>query len=335
MTAMTALEAVRLLGADHQHILTRAQLIEHGVPSGTIAHRLRPGGPWQRVLPRVICLQSGRLSPHQRLRAALSYAAPKGERPKPGSVLLTGLSVLADAGLPSAGHPADVEVVDVLIPGSRRVASRDFVRVHRAPSRVGGMPAGVERDDGLWSVGVARALADAAPFLTGGRQFRALCAEAVQGRHCERADLLARLVGGPAATAALPHVQHVADELTCGVYSIAEAEARDLLRRCGLPEPLWNPVLLLDGRFLAVPDAFWPQACVALEIDSRAWQLRPADYERTLTRGNRLQAARLPVVRATPHQLRADAGPVIRELRTLLATGPHGPYHRITWTRSR
>ncbi|TQF05505.1 hypothetical protein E6W39_28845 [Kitasatospora acidiphila] len=139
---MTALEAVRLLGADQQHILTRAQLIEHGVPSGTIAHRLRPGGPWQRVLPRVICLQSGRLTPHQRLRAALSYAAPKGERPKPGSVLLTGLAVLADAGLPSAGHPADVEVVDVLIPSSRRVASRDFVRVHRAPSRVGGMPAG-------------------------------------------------------------------------------------------------------------------------------------------------------------------------------------------------
>ncbi|MDH6118667.1 hypothetical protein ABH930_003612 [Kitasatospora sp. GAS204A] len=332
---MTPLDSVRLLGADQQHIVTRAQLIEHGVPSGTIAHRLRPGGPWQRVLPRVICLQSGRLTAHQRLRAALSYAAPKGERPRPGAVLLTGLAVLADAGLTGAGHPSDIEVVDVLIPAGRRVASRDFVRVHRAPARASGLPAGFERDDGLWSVSVGRALADVAPHLTSGRQFRALCAEATQRRLCERADLLTRLLGGPSTTAALPHVQQVADELTCGIYSIAESEARELLRRGGLPEPLWNPVLMLDGRFLAIPDAFWPQACVALEIDSRAWHLRPADYERTLTRGNRLAAARLPVVRATPHQLRTDAATVLRELRTLLATGPHGPYHRLSWARQR
>ncbi|MDH6110437.1 hypothetical protein P3T36_003475 [Kitasatospora sp. MAP12-15] len=327
---MTAIDSVRLLGADQQHIVTRAQLIEHGVPSGTIAHRLRPGGPWQRVLPRVICLQNGRLTAHQRLRAALSYAAAKGQLPLPGAVLLTGLAVLAEAGLPSAGHPADLEVIDVLIPGARRVASRDFVRVHRAP----GMPAGFERDDGLWSVGVSRALADLAPHLTSGRRFRALCAEAMQGRHCERADLLGKLLGGPSATATLPHVQQVADELTAGTYSIAESEAREVLRAGGLPEPLWNPVLMLDGGFLAIPDAYWPDACVALEVDSRAWHLRPADYERTLSRGNRLQAARLPVVRATPTQLRSDPGPVLRELRSLLATGPHGPHRRISWQRA-
>ncbi len=326
---MTALDSVRLLGADQQHIVTRAQLIEHGVPSGTIAHRLRPGGPWQRVLPRVICLQSGRLSPHQRLRAALSYAAPKGERPRPGAVLLTGLAVLAEAGLESAGHLADLEVVDVVIPPGRRVASRDFVRVHRAA----GSPAGFERDDGLWSVGVSQALADLAPLLTSGRRFRALCAEAVQGRHCEREDLLGKLLGGAPATAGLAPVRQVADELAAGAYSIAEGEARELLRAGGLPEPLWNPVLRLDGAFLAVPDAFWPEACVALEVDSRAWHLRPADYESTLTRGNRLQSVRLPVVRATPAQLRDAPEPVLRELRALLSTGPHGPHHRITWTR--
>ncbi|MFI9273738.1 hypothetical protein ACIGXM_23950 [Kitasatospora sp. NPDC052896] len=327
---MTALNSLRLLGAEQQHIVTRAQLIEHGVPSGTIAHRLRPGGPWQRVLPRVICLQNGRLTPHQRLRAALSYAAPKGQRPHPGAVLLTGMAVLADVGLASAGHPADLEMVDVLIPGCRRVASRDFVRVHRSP----GMPAGFQRDDGLWSVEVGRALADLAPVLTGDRRFRALCAEAVQGRHCERAELLGKLLGGSPATASLPHVRQVADELTTGVYSIAEAEAREVLRAGGLPEPLWNPVLLLDGQFLAVPDAFWPDACVALEVDSRAWHLRPADHEWTLTRGNRLQVARLPVVRATPAQLRRDPAPVLHELRTLLASGPHGPYHRVSWQRA-
>ncbi|MGW6915693.1 hypothetical protein ACWGB8_18030 [Kitasatospora sp. NPDC054939] len=108
LTRIEALSPLLLLGADQQHVVTRAQLVGLGVPSGTIAHRLRPGGPWQQVLPWVICLQSGRLTAHQRLRAALAYAAPKGAAPRDGGVLLTGWAVLADAGLPGAGHPADL-----------------------------------------------------------------------------------------------------------------------------------------------------------------------------------------------------------------------------------
>ncbi|MFB6891167.1 hypothetical protein ACFCX4_17895 [Kitasatospora sp. NPDC056327] len=330
--AGSPVDPLLLLGADQQHIVTRAQLRGLGVPSGTIAHRLRTGGPWQRVLPRVICLQTGRLTAHQRLRAAVAYAEPKG-RPGPpvGEVLLTGTAVLADAGLPSAGHPADLTEVDVLVPARRRVADREFVRVHRAS---GAMPGGFERDDGLWSTSVARALADLAPRESGRRRFRALCAEAVQRRHCELGELLDQLLARPDARE-LPRLAGVVEELTAGVRSVAEGEARDAVRGAGLPEPLWNPVLFLDGRFLAVPDAYWPQACTALEIDSRAWHLRPADHERSLTRANRLTAAGLPVVRTTPVQLRRDPGPVLRELAALLAAGPHGPHGRITWRRAR
>ncbi|MFJ5117796.1 hypothetical protein [Kitasatospora sp. NPDC088548] len=321
MTCADQIDPLLLLGADQQHIATRAQLRRLGVPPGTIAHRLRPGGPWQQVLPRVICLQTGRLSPHQRLRAALAYAGPKGRAalayagpkgraPLAGEVLLTGVAVLADAGLPSAGHPADLAEVDVLIPGARRVADRGFVRIHRA---AGSMPGGLERDDGLWSTTVARALADLAPRETGQRRFRALCAEAVQRRHCALGELLDQLLARPGAPG-LPQVAQVVEDLTAGVRSVVEGEARALLREAGLPEPLWNAVLFLDGRFLAVPDAYWPQACVALEIDSRAWHLRPADHERGLARANRLTAAGLPVVRTTPVQLRRDPAPVLREL---------------------
>ncbi|MFJ3788279.1 hypothetical protein [Kitasatospora sp. NPDC090091] len=320
-----------LLGADQQHIVTRAQLRRLGVPSGTIAHRLRPGGPWQQVLPRVICLQTGRLTSHQRLRSALAYAGPKGRGPQAGEVLLTGAAVLADAGLPSAGHPADLTEVDVLVPGPRRVADREYVRIHRA---AGAMPGGFERDDGLWTTTVARALADLAPRETGRRRYRALCAEAVQRRHCSLGELLDQLLARPGA-AELPHVARVVEELTAGVRSVAEGEARELLHGSGLPEPLWNPVLFLDGGFLAVPDAYWPPACVALEIDSRAWHLRPADHERSLARANRLTAAGLPVVRATPVQLRRDPAPVLRELAALIASGPHGPHARISWRRAR
>ncbi|MEU6235830.1 hypothetical protein [Kitasatospora sp. NPDC047058] len=226
MTRAGLLDPLLLLGADQQHIVTRAQLRRLGVPPGTIAHRLRPGGPWQQVLPRVICLQNGRLTAHQRLRAALAFAGPKGRAPQAGEVLLTGVAVLAGAGLPSAGHPADLSEVDVLIPGRRRVADREFVRVHRA---CGAMPGGFERDDGLWSATVAR----------------------------------------------------------------------------------------------------------ALEIDSRAWHLRPADHERSLARADRFTAAGLPVVRTTPVQLRRDPAPVLRELTTLLTAGPHTPHTRISWRRAR
>ncbi|MFI9364669.1 hypothetical protein ACIG5E_26990 [Kitasatospora sp. NPDC053057] len=331
MTRAHPLDPVVLLGADQQHIATRAQLRRLGVPSGTIAHRLRPGGPWRQVLPRVICLQSGRLTIHQKLRAALAYASPKGRQPQPGEVLLTGFTVLAEAGLPSAGHPADLAEVDVLIPTQRRVSDREFVRVHRAS---GAMPGGFQRDDGLWSATVARALADVAPQESGQRRFRALCAEAVQWRHCELGELLDQLLARPGALA-LPQVARVVEDLTAGVRSVVEGEARQVLTHAGLPEPLWNPVLFLNGRFLAVPDAYWPYACVALEIDSRAYHLRPADHERGLARANRLTAAGLPVVRTTPVQLRRDPAPVLHELTALVTTGPHGPHGRISWRRAR
>ncbi|WP_051824725.1 hypothetical protein [Kitasatospora aureofaciens] len=331
MTRANPLDPVALLGADQQHIATRAQLRRLGVPSGTIAHRLRPGGPWQQVLPRVICLQNGRLTIHQRLRAALAYASPKGRQPQPGEVLLTGFTVLAEAGLPSAGHPADVAEVEVLIPTQRRVGDREFVRVHRAS---GAMPGGFQRDDGLWSATVARALADLAPQETGQRRFRSLCAEAVQRRHCELGDLLDQLLARPGALA-LPQVARAVEDLTAGARSVVEGEAREVLAHAGLPEPLWNPVLFLDGRFLAVPDAYWPHARVALEIDSRAYHLRPSDHERGLARANRLTAAGLPVVRATPVQLRRDPAPVLHELTALVTTGPHGPHGRISWRRAR
>ncbi|MGA5823964.1 hypothetical protein ACPC54_39725 [Kitasatospora sp. NPDC094028] len=331
MTRANALDPVVLLGADQQHIATRSQLRRLGVPSGTIAHRLRPGGPWQQVLPRVICLQSGRLTFHQRLRAALAYAAPKGREARAGEVLLTGLAVLAEAGLPSAGHPADMAEVDVLIPGQRRVGDREFVRIHRA---AGAMPGGVERGDGLWGTTVARALADLAPKETGQRRFRALCAEAVQRRNCELGELLDQLLARPGALG-LPQVARVVEDLTAGVRSAVEAEARELIAHAGLPEPLWNPVLFLDGRFLAVPDAYWPHACVALEIDSQAYHLRPADHERDLARANRLTVCGLPVVRTTPVQLRRDAAPVLHELTALVTSGPHGPHGRISWRRAR
>lgn len=54
ITAQQPRVARRQLG-----LATRHQLTAAGVPDGTITSRTRPGGPWQRLLPRVYLLQTG------------------------------------------------------------------------------------------------------------------------------------------------------------------------------------------------------------------------------------------------------------------------------------
>ncbi|MGW6915692.1 hypothetical protein ACWGB8_18025 [Kitasatospora sp. NPDC054939] len=246
-------------------------------------------------------------------------------------MLLTGWAVLADAGLPSAGHPADLAEVDVLVPAGRRVADRSFVRVHRA---AGPMPGGLRRDDGLWSTTVARALADLAPGADGQRRYRALCAEAVQRRRCELGELLDQLLARPDA-AERPGVARVVEELAAGVRSVAEGETRELAARHraagaalepgaapGRPLPR-RTGRLLAGRLRGPGDRLARLAPVPGRPRARPG---PA---------NRLTAAGLPVVRATPLQLRRDPGPVLEQLRTLLATGPHAAHRRISWQRAR
>lgn len=92
-----------------------------------------------------------------------------------------------------------------------------------------------------------------------------------------------------------------------------------LIEDAGLPGPLWNPRLYLDGAWLLDPAAYWPRHGVLLVTGGSALTERhPAD---------RLG---LRMVRATPARLRQDAQPALRDLGRALATGPHGPWTRIT-----
>jgi hypothetical protein len=57
-----------------------------------------------------------------------------------------------------------------------------------------------------------------------------------------------------------------------------------LIKRAGLPMPLFSARLFAGQDFLAVPDCWWPDAGVAAEVDSREWHLSPRDWENTLAR---------------------------------------------------
>jgi hypothetical protein len=57
-----------------------------------------------------------------------------------------------------------------------------------------------------------------------------------------------------------------------------------LLKRARLPDPLFNARLYLGDQLIAVPDAWWPQAGLVAEVDSREWHLSPDDWEHTMRR---------------------------------------------------
>ena len=110
-------------------------------------------------------------------------------------------------------------------------------------------------------------------------------------------------------------------EVADGVRSVAEADLRNLIRRERLPAAMLNPRLYADEAFLASPDAWWPQAGVAAEVDSREWHLSPRDRERTLARHSRMSAFGIIVLHYPPRKLRAEPHVVAAEIRSALEVG--------------
>ena len=105
-------------------------------------------------------------------------------------------------------------------------------------------------------------------------------------------------------------------EVADGVRSAAEAEARELVLRSGLPAPMWNPRLYdRRGGFIAVPDAWFDDVGLAWEIDSREWHLSPEDYDRTLDRRSAMTAENVLVMHTQPSKLTARRAEVGAELR--------------------
>ncbi|MFE3824133.1 hypothetical protein [Streptomyces sp. NPDC059092] len=269
-------------------LATSSQLAGLGWATSTISRRCAPGGPWQRLLPRVVLLRTGAPSPRQLLRAALLYA---GE-----GALLTGPAALAQYGVRAEGPPVRPRAVDVLVPpgrSPRSPRSRSYVRVHRPGRPCRSLP--VRR---LPCATLPRAVVDTVPFLTGQAAVTALPAEVVQRDRCTLQELTTALRAGQRHRD--PRVAAALEGLTAGIRSVAEAEARRVLREALIADPLWNQDLYLpDGTFLARPDAYWPYAAVVLEIDSRQWHLGPADRERTMARRNLMTRYGLTVLSVT------------------------------------
>jgi very-short-patch-repair endonuclease len=82
--------------------------------------------------------------------------------------------------------------------------------------------------------------------------------------------------------------------------------------------PLFNASLYAGETFLARPDAWWPDAGVAVEVDSREWHLSPRDWERTMRRHSEMSARGIIVLHFTPRQLKREPDRVLTAITQAL-----------------
>lgn len=291
-----------------QGVLSRSQVLRSGLSPNALQHRLRPGGPWQRLLPAVYLTVTGQPSREQLLIASLLYAGPDG--------LITGPAALTNYRI----RGPQTHLIDVLIPARIKRSDAGFVIVHRTWR----MPTEAVCDGPVRYAPAARAVADTVRAMASQVRdlagARAVVAGAVQQGRCTIANLAAELQAGPVRGSAT--FRAILAEVIDGIRSPAEADLRSLIRASALPQPLYNPRLYLPGGvFLAQPDAWWPDYGVAAEVDSREWHLSPADWENTMTRHARMSGAGIVVLHFSPRQQRDQPGEVIGTIASALHAG--------------
>lgn len=302
------MDLARLLHVQDQ-LLTRAQALEH-LTAAALRHRLRPGGPWQVVLPGVYAAFTGALTPRQHCRAALLHGGPRSQLAGRTAVLGYRLRALRPDGR-----------VHLLVPHGTQPGSTGLVtvtRTHRLPTPhlVAGLP----------TVPLPRAVVDAARSLGTLREVRALVAEPVQAQRVRVERLAEELAAGPTAGSRL--VRIALAEVGAGVRSTTEAELRVLfLRSPLLRRAVWDARLVdRHGRWLADVDAYLEDAGLAVESDSKAWHLSPQHWEETMARHTRLAGAGVQVLHIPPQRHRRAPELVVAEVerayRAALRTGP-------------
>jgi hypothetical protein len=289
-------------------VVSREQLLAAGMSDRSMQYRIRARGPWQVLLPGVYLGVTGTPSMLQKEMAALLYAGP-------GS-LITGPVALMHYSIRST---PDLDTIDVLVPARRQRRNAGFARLHRTAR----MPARSAASGPVRLALAARAVADTAWQLTNLKDVRAVVAGAVQLGRCTISELAGELASGPVRGSAM--FRTALSEVTDGVRSTAESDLRDLIKAAQLPTPLFNPSLYVGDSFLVKPDAWWPDAGVAAEVDSRQWHLGPADHERTTIRHDLMAEAGIIALHFLPSQIRREPAVVAQRIKGALANGRMRP----------
>jgi hypothetical protein len=310
MTRTPGLDRDRLrdiLASQHQ-VITCEQAYECGLTRKAVDYRLRLDGPWQWLLPAVYVAGTGVITQNQRVVGALLYAGP-------GSVM-TGPAAVRRHHLTCAGPDA----IDVLIPWTSQRKSSGFVRVHRTRR----MPERGWVNGAIRYALPARAVGDAARLLTRFDDVRAVVSEALLTGRCTLAELAEELQAGGLPRSA--YFREALAEVTDGIRSVAEARFRRLILSSGLPRPMFNARLYDErGAFIAMVDAWWERAGVAVEVDSRAYHSRAKDQDRTADRHAELVAHGILPLHFAPQTIRTDGRAVVSKIGRAVEHGQARP----------
>ncbi|SDU58207.1 hypothetical protein SAMN04488563_2922 [Jiangella alkaliphila] len=321
-----------------------------------VKYAIRPGGPWQRVLPGIYATFNGPLAPQHRRRAAVLHGGPDAAISGAWAAEMHGLAY---------GPPAG-DTIDVLVSWDSARRTNGFVRVCRTthppeaqlwvdddPTR--GVPLHVLLDEAghrpvpgvVPVVPAARAVvetvvrrghlpADWRPECsrTDGcpgcwhhpghhrdlalRNTRALLCEVVQRRRATLSALRDEVAAASRRGGALARL--AMQDIEAGCRSAPECELRDLVRTSQfLPEPRWNQVL--PGQRGIHPDACWERARLVVEVDSRSFHGFGDAPTRTEERRARYAALGWRVLPVSPARLRAEPGAVLREIEAAYLAG--------------
>jgi len=298
---------VNRLLREQELVISRQQALTCGMSSEELRHRIRPDGPWQRLVAGVYLAATGAPTRRQLEVAALLCAGT--------SSVLTGMAALLHHGI----RVRETRTITVLVPAGQARASRAYVRVWPTTR----MPEFVFTDGAVRFADAARAVADAARELGSFREVRAVTADAVQRGRCRIDQLAEELAHAPVRQSAW--LRRTLAEVADGVRSAAEGDLRSLIRAAGLPAPIFNARLYIGPDLLAVVDAWWPDAGVAVEVDSREWHLSPEDSQRTARRSRGMSAKGIIMLHVTPHQIRTETETIVADIRDALESGRARP----------
>ena len=114
------------------------------------------------------------------------------------------------------------------------------------------------------------------------------------------------------------HVERVLDFAGPLSESVLESHARVLWALAGLPVPVQQAVVRVDGRFLARVDFLWPSAKLIVEVDGLGKYDERGELQREKARQNALIAAGYTVLRFTWADIRQRPDAVVRQVRAAL-----------------
>jgi hypothetical protein len=230
--------------------------------------------------------------------------------------MITGAVAITRQGLACAGSG----VVDVLVPERYQRKTMSFVRIQRTTR----MPTQAFRVGPLRYAPVARALADAARDMTRFSDVETLVSGAIQKGKCGIAELAREVEQGRTQGSRL--LREALAEVQSGIWSTTEGDLKRLLSRAGIEEPIFNPMLYAqDTTFLGCPDAWWPKAGVAVEVDSVQYHLNARGYSETMQRHNRMAKAGITILHWLPSTIRKQPDQVISDLQDALREGNKRP----------